>query len=91
MQIDRSSPERCRPIVCLKAHQALWVMVDMKHTSYIALAALLMCGACTGNQRMAEAEPAVTAKQEVATVRWDEVTAANNLLKPNNTFLIMMR
>ena len=55
----------------------------------VALAALIMCSACTDKPMKTATLLTPTAQQ--ATLKWDETVAASTTVRVNNTSLIFMR
>lgn len=48
---------------------------------------LLLCSACANKSNLAETQKT----QQVAAVNWEAVTTATTMVRPSNSFLIMMR
>ncbi len=64
-------------------------MTHSKTVGMMALAALLLCSACT--EKASTATFVTPASQEIAAIKWDEAVAASTTAKVNNTALIFMR
>jgi ABC-type oligopeptide transport system substrate-binding subunit len=58
---------------------------------YALIAALMLCGACSGNANLADSQTYWSNSQQMAAMNWDKSAAVTSAAKPSNSFLIMMR